>query len=69
MAAADLPKEMSDYDRRAWAEIERWRARKVSGQARKIVPSSWPERASGAARAPMPRSGPSRVRQALSPSS
>jgi hypothetical protein len=35
---AAMTVEMTPYDRRAWAEIERWRKRRLSARARRVIP-------------------------------
>lgn len=45
----DLP-EMTPYDQKSWAEIERWRDRKLSSRTRRLVPSRVRDGAAGAGR-------------------
>lgn len=42
--------EMAPYDRRAWAEIEKWREKRLTAQTRRVLPQEWRDKVSGTAR-------------------
>jgi EcsC family protein len=48
--AGPLPSKMTPYDRKAWAEVEQWRAKKLSNRARRRIPSKVRDRFTHAGR-------------------
>ena len=49
-SSPDEPREMTPYDQQAWAEIERWRERKLSNRTRRLIPSQVRDGLSGTGR-------------------
>ena len=39
--------EMMPYDRRAWAEVERWREKRLTARARRVIPQKVRDRVVG----------------------
>jgi len=42
--------EMALYDRQAWAEIEKWREKRLTARVRRVLPQEWRDRISDAGR-------------------